>query len=142
MLALAALSLTCVGGDRTQSAPPSTPESLAASGASWFRIYCASCHGVSARGDGPVAGSLRSPPADLTRIAARHEGRFDAAAVASFIDGRERVAAHGPSEMPIWGRRLDDRLDASLAEETKLAPGTIYLIVEFLRSIQVSEPSG
>ncbi len=115
---------------------PSTPESRAAAGADVFRRYCASCHGFSAQGDGSVAASLRKPPADLTRIAARRGGAFDAPAIAAFIDGRERVAAHGPADMPVWGRRFDDRLEGSLAEETKLAPGDIYLVVEYLRSIQ------
>lgn len=119
----------------TPSPPPSTPASRAAAGADVFRRYCASCHGVAAMGDGPVAASLRKPPADLTRIAARRGGSFDAPAIAAFIDGRERVAEHGAADMPIWGRRFDDRQE-SLADETKLAPGDIYLVVEYLRSIQ------
>ena len=101
-----------------------------------FRRYCASCHGLSAEGDGSVAATLRKPPADLTRIAARRGGAFDAPAVAAFIDGRERVASHGPADMPVWGRRFDDRMQESLADETKLAPGDIYLVVEYLRSLQ------
>jgi mono/diheme cytochrome c family protein len=123
-------------GDGPSPAAPSTPESRAAAGDELFRRYCASCHGVSGRGDGPVAASLRLPPADLTRIAARRDGKFDAPATASYIDGRTRVVAHGSAEMPTWGRRFDDRLETSAADETKLAPGDIYLIVEYLRSIQ------
>jgi mono/diheme cytochrome c family protein len=115
--------------------PPSTPASRAAAGADVFRRYCASCHGVAAMGDGVVAASLRKPPADLTRIAARRGGSFDAPAIAAYVDGRERVAEHGAADMPVWGRRFDDRQD-SLADETKLAPGDIYLVVEYLRSIQ------
>ena len=33
-----------------------------------FLRSCASCHGVSGKGDGPVAKSLSSPPSDLTRL--------------------------------------------------------------------------
>lgn len=99
-------------------------------------MYCGSCHGASARGDGPVASALTPRPADLTRIASRNHGVFDAAEVARFIDGRARVDAHGSSDMPVWGRRFDDRVEHLVADETRLAPGTIYLVVEYLRSIQ------
>jgi mono/diheme cytochrome c family protein len=111
-------------------------ESFAASGQEWYVTYCASCHGADAGGDGPAAEALVDRPTDLTRIAARNEGQFDAAGVASYIDGRSVVVAHGPREMPVWGRRFDDRGE-SLAEETRLAPGSILLIVEYLRSIQL-----
>ena len=118
------------------SALPSTPESRAEQGGIWFQRYCSACHGASARGDGPVAAELSTPPADLTRIAARSAGGFDAATVAEFIDGRTRVAAHGSPEMPVWGRSLDDRLSGGFADETRLGPGTILLIVDYLSSIQ------
>jgi mono/diheme cytochrome c family protein len=101
-----------------------------------FRAYCAACHGPRGLGDGPVAASLVKRPADLTRIAERAGGVFDGATVAGFIDGRARVGAHGPSDMPVWGRRFDDRSSAAPTDETLLDPGTIYLIVEYLRTIQ------
>jgi mono/diheme cytochrome c family protein len=68
-----------------------------------FSRYCASCHGVSGRGDGPVAASLQPPPADLTGIARRAGGKFDETAVMMTIDGRRLVALHGPRDMPVWG---------------------------------------
>jgi mono/diheme cytochrome c family protein len=104
-----------------------------------FIIYCASCHGVSGRGDGPVAPALASPPPDLTAIAARANGVFDGAEVATFVDGRKRIAAHGTSDMPVWGRRFDDRVQEGVYDETRLRPGTIFLIVEYLLSIQAVE---
>ena len=130
--------LACTGG----TPAPTTPESRAELGRSWFRSYCVACHGVDAKGDGPVAPHLTTAPPDLTRIAARHGGRFDKADVAGFIDGRRRVATHGSPEMPVWGRALDDRRSRGFADETLLAPGSIYLIVEYLESIQVPLESG
>jgi mono/diheme cytochrome c family protein len=140
VLWLAALPVVsgCAGGD-APSEPAAYARSLAGSGREWFRTYCASCHGTSARGDGPSADSLREPPSDLTRISARNAGRFDAARVARYIDGRTALPEHGTREMPIWGRRLDDRTGETLAEETRLAPGAIFLIVEYLRSIQETD---
>ena len=132
LLALPLLAPTC----QEAPAPPTTAQSQAERGAEIFRGYCGSCHGVTAQGDGPVAPTLKTPPADLTRIAERRDGVFEAPAVAAFIDGRERLDVHGASDMPVWGRRFDDRVSGGLADETRLAPGSIYLIVEYLRSIQ------
>ena len=42
-----------------------------------YRRYCASCHGLEGKGDGPVAASLRRAPTDLTQLARRSGGRFD-----------------------------------------------------------------
>ena len=76
-----------------------TPET----GLQLFSHYCASCHGALGLGDGPVARSLNPPPADLTTLAQRNDGVFDAQAVLSTIDGRREVIAHGPRDMPVWG---------------------------------------
>jgi mono/diheme cytochrome c family protein len=72
-------------------------------GAALYMAYCASCHGRSGRGDGPVAEYLKIPPADLTRIASRAHGVFSAPEVARIIDGRHIVRAHGDAAMPVWG---------------------------------------
>jgi mono/diheme cytochrome c family protein len=111
-----------------------------ASGQRLFSAYCSSCHGPRAVGNGPVAASLRTPPADLTRIAARAGGSFDAAKVAAFIDGRMRIEAHGEREMPVWGRLYDDRNENIMGDETLLSPGMIFNIVEYLRTIQAATP--
>ena len=50
----------------------STPESLAA-GRKLYDAQCASCHGVSGKGDGKMAASLNPPkPSDLTDAAWKH----------------------------------------------------------------------
>ena len=79
---------------------------LAEMGAAPFQQYCASCHGTAGKGDGPVAGVLMRPPADLTGIASRRGGEFPSGEIARYIDGRFEVAAHGSREMPIWGTRF------------------------------------
>ncbi len=78
-------------------------ESHAVAGETLYLRHCASCHGPSGKGDGPLAASLTVPPADLTQIAARNGGRFDETAVMMVIDGRRLVAQHGPRDMPVWG---------------------------------------
>jgi mono/diheme cytochrome c family protein len=67
-----------------------------------FRAYCASCHGLDARGAGPVADELRSIPPDLTEYALRHGGVFPSERLRQIIEGRH-VPVHGTTEMPVWG---------------------------------------
>jgi mono/diheme cytochrome c family protein len=109
-----------------------------AAGERLYGGYCSSCHGVDARGNGPVAGALRTHPADLTRIAERAGGTFDGAKVATYIDGRTRIEAHGERDMPVWGRMYDDRNEKMMTDETLLSPGMIFDLVEYLRTIQVT----
>ncbi len=135
LILFAATISACGIGASSSTSSPSTPESRANAGEELFMRYCATCHGESASGNGPASASLKQPPANLRQIATRNSGTFIAHDVAAYIDGRSRVMAHGSPEMPIWGRKLDDRTE-KIAEETKLAPGSIYLIVEYLRSIQ------
>jgi mono/diheme cytochrome c family protein len=82
--------------------------SVAQDGRDTFLRYCASCHGSEGRGDGPLAGSLTKPPADLTQLARRNGGRFDESAVMATIDGRRQVAAHGTRDMPVWGAIFEE----------------------------------
>jgi mono/diheme cytochrome c family protein len=69
-----------------------------------FNFYCATCHGRDGKGSGPVAASLRTPPADLTGLARRNRGTFPRTEVMSFVTGTGRpVTTHGPGDMPVWG---------------------------------------
>ncbi len=71
-----------------------------------FREYCAPCHGVTGRGDGPAAPALKTVPADLTRISARNGGKFPDTKVRRYIEGLDEISAHGSRDMPVWGRVL------------------------------------
>jgi mono/diheme cytochrome c family protein len=85
-----------------QQTPPILIESLA--GRDSFQQYCAPCHGTSGKGDGPVASALRTRPPDLTTLARQSGGAFPGERVRNFVMGTGRTpAAHGSTEMPIWG---------------------------------------
>jgi len=73
------------------------------SGEEIFARFCASCHGDTAHGNGPVARSLGVMVPDLTKIA-QHYGGFPTQLVRDTIDGRGAlIAAHGTRIMPVWG---------------------------------------
>jgi mono/diheme cytochrome c family protein len=81
------------------------PQSGENPGRNEFLQSCASCHGVSGKGDGPVAKSLSPPPADLTRLSEANNGIFPVARVHEVIDGRIERLVHGTRDMPVWGER-------------------------------------
>ena len=86
----------------SRQTPPILIESLA--GRDSFELYCAPCHGSSGQGNGPVGSALRTRPADLTSLARRNGGAFPRDTVRGFVTGTGRtLAAHGTTEMPVWG---------------------------------------
>jgi len=100
-------------------------------GSGLYRAYCASCHGVKGKGDGPVASSLRVSVPDLTRIAAREGGSFPAEQVRRIIDGRRAVPAHGSPAMPVWGLEFRDD-----TRKQKHVRELVDRLVEYLQSMQ------
>jgi mono/diheme cytochrome c family protein len=73
-----------------------------AQGREAYMKYCASCHGIDARGHGLVTPALRKKPSDLTHISVRY-GKFPTAKIRSIITGETRLPIHGAKEMPVWG---------------------------------------
>jgi mono/diheme cytochrome c family protein len=111
--------------------PPLVIESM--TGRELFTFYCASCHGRSAKGDGPTAAALKIAPPDLTLLARRAGGTYPRSSVEAFVTGTGRpVPAHGSGEMPVWGP-IFRSLDPS-EPRTKVR---ITNIVDYLESIQV-----
>jgi hypothetical protein len=78
----------------------------AGQGKYWYLSYSGSCHGTSGKGDGSVAKVLTQKPADLTALEAANGGEFPVTRVMETIDGRREVGAHGPRDMPVWGRAM------------------------------------
>jgi mono/diheme cytochrome c family protein len=68
-----------------------------------FESYCAPCHGVSGKGDGPAAAALNPRPADLTQFAKRRKGVFSAKDFEDKLNGMAMAPAHGSTAMPVWG---------------------------------------
>jgi len=103
-----------------------------------YEISCMPCHGVDGHGDGRLAHSLKTAPADLTRIAKSNGGEFPFANVADIIDGRAIVAAHGQREMPVWGDRYRRAIDANESPTAieRHARAQIAALVRYIESIQ------
>jgi mono/diheme cytochrome c family protein len=107
-----------------------------------YERYCASCHGTSGKGDGPIAKLQEKPPADLTQLRSLHGGQFPSNSLFDIIDGREDVAAHGPRTMPVWAKVFkEEETEAPPCEDnecfyTKFWRGRILAIIAYLRTLQ------
>lgn len=105
-----------------------------------FESNCASCHGTSGKGNGPITDLLKKSPPDLTTLAKRNGGVFPMARLYEVIDG-SGVPAHGTRDMPVWGR--DYRIQA--AEYYMDAPydpeayvrARILALLEYINRLQV-----
>ncbi|MGA2811313.1 MAG: cytochrome c [Candidatus Acidiferrum sp.] len=109
---LLGLTLTAVGlarsqGRKEQTSAASQATSLA-SGKETFLKFCAACHGLDAKGKGPAAFAMRIPPADLTTLGQRHDGKYPAGYVGAILMFGRNFAAHGAEDMPVWGSRFKD----------------------------------
>ena len=103
-----------------------------------YTRYCAVCHGVDGKGNGPYAPLLTTKMTDLTQLAKNNKGVFPALRVARLIDGRDKLAAHGTPDMPIWGERFgtaEAPAGGSPVEQTAVRE-RIQLLLRYLNSIQ------
>ncbi|HML16276.1 MAG TPA: cytochrome c [Bryobacteraceae bacterium] len=120
----------------SQNPPSRSPETTrvvnSIDGSVLYKNYCAVCHGIHGKGDGPMAALLKVPPPDLTRIAQRHEGAFPREAVEKIIRGEEpRQDAHGTREMPIWGP-----IFSQIAWDLDLGRVRVYNLAEYIEQMQ------
>lgn len=105
------------------------------------RLYmegCASCHGESGLGTGPIAEYLTITPPPLTRLAAENEGEFPMLEVLQIIDGRTGVRGHGTETMPVWGAVFKRPLASDIGEYAAelIVRGRILSLALYLESIQ------
>ena len=113
-------------------APPASAEQ-AYSGSADYQVFCSSCHGTAAKGDGVIAKSLPKRPADLTQLTLHNKDVFPEEKVARTIDGREPLSAHGNSDMPAWGDVFAKSQESLGADKAK---ARIAELVDYLKSLQ------
>ena len=73
------------------------------SGREMYDSYCAVCHAKDAKGNGPAASAMKTPPTDLTQLAKNSGGKYPAAHVAAVLKGQAMSPSHGSQDMPVWG---------------------------------------
>lgn len=71
-----------------------------------YEAHCAVCHGLKGEGDGPYANFVMKTVSNLTMLSKSNGGVFPFVRVYENIDGTVLLTAHGPKDMPIWGREF------------------------------------
>lgn len=105
------------------------------SGEETFDRFCASCHGVAGRGDGPVAPALPITVPDLSTLRQRQGDDFPEATLRKIIDGREVVIYHGTRYMPVWGYEfwVEEGADEAAQKSVDII---IDNLIDYIESIQ------
>ncbi|CUH69124.1 Cytochrome c, mono-and diheme variants [Thalassovita autumnalis] len=108
-----------------------------ATGRALYMTHCATCHGLEAEGNGPMAPVLLVQPKSLAALSVENGGIFPLKRVVARIDGRDPLVSHG-SAMPVYGEVFqgDDRAMKTETGQPMLAGGPIVDLVAYLRSIQ------
>jgi mono/diheme cytochrome c family protein len=102
-------------------------------GKQMYTNYCAPCHGVDGKGNGPAASSLKARPTNLTELQKDNQGKFPDTHIVAILQFGANVPAHGSATMPIWGPILGT-MNQQNAQEKQLR---ISNLSRYLESIQV-----
>ena len=100
-------------------------------GAELYANLCADCHGVSGKGDGPVAPALDPFPTDLTRLAMENGGEFPSFAINRAIGREYRRLLSDEASMPCWGEVLLETVHDRAQVRVNL-----YSLTKHLESLQ------
>jgi len=130
ILAGALFLATCVAG--AHPVDETLPPTYIPTGEQMFKQYCAVCHGSDAKGQGPLAALLKTPPPDLTTLAKRHMGKFPYDYVKTILKFGPGPTSHGSSDMPTWGPifRYNDKQNERVVQQR------IKNLCDFLASLQ------
>lgn len=128
---------TCLAGAAVLAFAGAVAAQDAQIGQELYLKHCATCHGLAADGQGPMAPALVVQPKDLTMLAAENDGEFPLLRVVRRIDGREPLVSHG-SAMPVYGEFFegDDTAMKTASGQPILASRAIADLVAYLQDIQ------
>jgi len=101
-------------------------------GKQMYTNYCAPCHGVDGRGNGPAAKALKNQPADLTGLAKANHGKYPDTHIVSVVQFGTEVTAHGSMLMPVWGPILG-RMNRTNSQEKDLRVSNLSRYLETLQ---------
>jgi mono/diheme cytochrome c family protein len=109
-------------------------KTTATSGKQMYINYCASCHGVDGRGNGPAAAALKMPPTDLTVLNRNNHGVFPEAHIVTVLQYGAEFPSHGSAEMPVWGP-IFGKMETVNPQVKQLR---ISNLIRYLKTLQVN----
>ncbi len=96
--------------------------------------YCAPCHGVDGKGNGPAAAALKKQPTDLAVLSRNNGGKFPSTHVVSVLQFGTANPSHGSAEMPTWGPVLGSVQSAP--SESNVRALRISNLSRYLKTLQ------
>ena len=136
LLVIAAITILAVGTSYAEQTNSKITipvnRTPATSGKQMYGSYCASCNGLNGKGNGSIAASLKTAPADLTVLSKNNGGKFPGAHVTTVLQYGVRIPSHGTAEMPAWGPVLG-KMDQANPQERLLR---ISNLSHYLETIQ------
>jgi len=131
---LAAALLMSMGyAQSSTNATITVKKTTATSGKQMYVNYCASCHGVNGKGDGPAAAALKMPPTDLTLLNRNNHGVFPETHLVTVLQYGEEFPSHGSAEMPVWGPILGNMEKVN----PQVKQLRISNLIRYLKTLQV-----
>jgi mono/diheme cytochrome c family protein len=133
-ISLVMVSFALVGYSQQQkpTIKPTSPQYTdPTSGAEMYRTYCAVCHGLAGKGNGPAAPALKQALPDLTLLSKKSGGQFPSFRVSNIIQGDAEITAHGSKEMPMWGDVF-----RSLRRDELVVKLRVHNLADYIESLQ------
>ena len=106
-----------------------------------YEAKCATCHGSTGKGDGPMAPGLKKTPADLTKLAKSNGGVLPVMAIYDTILGDKSIPEH--RVMPMWGTEFRTELRESGAldevpyDHAGIVRARVLAIIDFINRLQI-----
>ncbi len=102
-----------------------------------YERHCATCHGIDADGQGPMAPALVLQPVNLTELSMNNSDVFPTERVVMRIDGRDPLVSHG-SPMPVYGDLFegDDTALKAPSGQPILTSRSVADLVAYLMTLQ------
>jgi len=136
-LVLTAVAATAIGyaEKSTDKIIISLGRTSPSNGKQMYVSYCASCHGMDGKGNGPRAAALKNQPADLSVLSRNNGGEFPERQVNGILQFGEPAGAHETPEMPVWGPILN-RIDMN-GPQSPIGALRVFNLSRYLESLQV-----
>ena len=121
---------------------PAAPGGGAEFGRYEYETYCAVCHGLDGKGNGPFTMLLNKRMPDLSLLAKQNGGVFPFSRAYDVIVGTADVGAHGSREMPIWGDVFTSRAQTVYGPGYRESTGEAFVrarvlaLVEYVSRLQ------
>ena len=99
-----------------------------------YGLHCAQCHGRGGKGDGPMSGAMKTPPADLTMLAKNNGGTFPTDKVIESIRSNSSIPAHAALAAQLRSS-TDSGFGANFTPQQ--IQQKVKLIADYLKTLQV-----